>query len=208
MHGLNSAGSSHKAQVFRENLPHIEVLSPTYPAQSPDEAAARLSEFMGETLQCISAKEPLLIVGSSMGGFYGVWIAERFEVDHLVMINPALRPWNLLPEVKGPQYNAARDLHYELTEAMIEATRSYHLEPGQGRIPTTLLLDEGDELIDSRRTAQAYRDHGSIHLFPGGSHQFDHMEEALEIIAAIHAACKDGKTKGLPEPIIHSDRKP
>ena len=192
LHGLNSAGSSHKAQVFREGLPHIEVLSPTYPAQSPDEAAARLSDFMEETQQRTAAGEPLLIVGSSMGGFYGVWIAERFGIDHLVMINPAVRPWALLPEVKGPQYNAAQDLHYELTEAMIESTRTYHVEPDQGRVPTTLLLDEGDTLIDSKRTAQAYEGHATIHLFPGGGHQFDHMAEALEIVSEIHTACTDG----------------
>ncbi|MCU7877318.1 MAG: hypothetical protein KZQ84_11050 [Candidatus Thiodiazotropha sp. (ex Lucinoma borealis)] len=34
-----------------------------------------------------------------MGGFYDAWLAGCLGFQHLVMINPALQPWQLLKQV-------------------------------------------------------------------------------------------------------------
>ncbi len=133
LHGLNSAGSSGKAAVFRSRLEPVDVLSPTYPAHRPALAVRYLS---GVLERLLPLQEPLLLVGSSMGGFYGQHLARHFPVDHLVMINPVLRPWDLL--------------------------------------------------LDYRIAASIYAGIGGVELFEGGSHTFEHMDEALEIVTAIH----------------------
>lgn len=45
-----------------------------------------------------------------------------------------------------------------------------------------VLLDMGDELIESEATLAAIGDHMVVHTFAGGSHRFSHMEEALPLI--------------------------
>ncbi|MEN8167451.1 MAG: YqiA/YcfP family alpha/beta fold hydrolase [Pseudomonadota bacterium] len=206
LHGLNSAGTSDanpmdgqvpsghgcpgsaKAAVLRERLAPIPVLSPTYPAHQPVQAVERLSrELETHTREALRDNQPLLLVGSSMGGFYGQYLARRFPLDHLVMINPALRPWELLRQVVGWQYNQALNERYYLSEEMVAATRRFAIEDVADGIPTTLLLDQGDELIDWRIAAAIYAGSGDIHDYPGGSHGFEHMDEAVGLIHSIHA---------------------
>lgn len=186
LHGLNSAGTSGKAAVLRERLAPVEIYSPTYPAQSAALAVETLGQALGQLLQASSPTEPRLLVGSSMGGFYGAWLARRLGFQHLVMINPALRPWELLRQVEGWQYNEAKHERYYLSAEMVAATRDYETPPDGIGVPLTLLLDEGDELIDSRQTAACCQGVADIHLFEGGSHGFEHMEEAVGIIGGIH----------------------
>jgi predicted esterase YcpF (UPF0227 family) len=189
LHGLNSGGGSAKAALLRQALYPLEVLSPTYPAHLADEAVAVLSGVLSDALgEARRRDEPLLLVGSSMGGFYGQYLARRFPVDHLVMINPALRPWDLLKQVVGWQHNEALGERYYLSERMVEATRRFGLGDVADGVPTTLLLDRGDELIDWRIAESIYSGHAEIHAFPEGSHAFDHMDEAVAIIRRLHQA--------------------
>ncbi|MET0072536.1 MAG: YqiA/YcfP family alpha/beta fold hydrolase [Candidatus Thiodiazotropha sp.] len=194
LHGLNSAGSSGKAAVLRASLPELQIISPTYPAHT----AARAVETLTDSLRPLLEEdrhldEPRLMVGSSMGGFYGAWLAQRLRFQHLVMINPALVPWELLLQVAGWQYNQAQDERYYLSPEMIAATREFAIEPSPEGVPTTLLLDKGDELIDYRIAEGIYQGIGDIHCFEGGSHTFDHMEEAVGIIGGIHRLLEDSK---------------
>jgi predicted esterase YcpF (UPF0227 family) len=188
LHGLSSAGTSHKAAVLRKRLAPIEVLSPTYPAHQAGWAIAKLSRELdihaGETAR---ERQPLLLVGSSMGGFYGQCLARQYRVDRLVMINPALRPWELLKQVVGWHYNEALGIHYFLSEKMIEATRRFAIEEVNDGVPTSLLLDQGDELIDWRIAAAIYQGIGELYCFPGGSHAFEHLDQAVDILARLHA---------------------
>jgi hypothetical protein len=187
LHGLNSAGSSGKASVMRESLPDIRVVSPTYPAHTAAKAVETLTRILSPLVEDgRNAQQPLVLVGSSMGGFYGAWLAESLRLDRLVMINPALRPWELLLQVVGWQFNQALDERYYLSPEMVAATREFAVEPSPGGVATTLLLDKGDELIDFRIAEQAYRGIGDVRCFEGGSHTFDHMAEAVAIIAGIH----------------------
>ena len=183
LHGLNSGAASAKARALQAALPGLKILVPTYPAHRPRQAVARL-----EGLVARLPGESLLIVGSSMGGFYGRHLCRRFTVGHLVMINPALAPWDLLPPYAGPQHNPVTGEDYLLSAADIEETRAFGVSPNDAaETPTTLFLDRGDEIIDPRIALDRYRDQGEIHLYAGGSHGFDHMPQAIARIREIHA---------------------
>ncbi len=195
LHGLNSAGSSHKAAVLRRRLAPIEVVSPSYPAQSAAQAVASLTAQLGGLLANRRAEAPRVLVGSSMGGFYGAWLASRLGFHHLVMINPALRPWELLVQVVGWQYNEAKAERYYLSAEMVAATRAFATEPSHIGLPVTLLHDEGDELIDYRQAVAAYDGNADIRLFEGGSHAFEHLDEAVAIIGGIHRSLEQRGSK-------------
>lgn len=183
LHGLNSSGLSKKAARLREALAPIEVLSPSYPAHRPQAAADRLSGWL-RTLRCERGpSEPRLWVGSSMGGFYGRYLARSFPVGHLVLINPALRPWEVLAPYRGERMVTASGEAYRVDDALIEGTRPFGVAMEDEASPTTsLFLDEGDELIDWRIAANIYRERGRLLRFPGGGHTFTHLDEVIPLI--------------------------
>ena len=165
LHGLNSAGTAGKAITLRESLAPISVISPTYPAHRPKQAVAELSQL----IKNLVSKEPeLMIIGSSMGGFYGQYLARQFPIAHLIMINPALKPWELLHQREGEHQNFVTGERYILTAEDVQQTRCYEIKTVNDGMLTTLFLDKGDETIDYRVAADMYRDSGELMIFEGG----------------------------------------
>ena len=48
-----------------------------------------------------------------------------------------------------------------------------------------ILLDRGDKLMDSEKTAEFIGDRYNIVMFEGGNHRFAHMRESLNHIATL-----------------------
>lgn len=186
LHGFNSSGGSGKATWLRQHLPDLTVLSPTYPAHDPDRASVFLRDYFARTRREHPDDGKLLLVGSSLGGFWARHLAAELNAG-MVLINPGIHPDVDLLDVVGPNVNEATGEQYVLTEAQVKAfarVKHSHCDPG---IPALLLLDEGDALLDYR-VAQAYcRGCAKIIVYPGGSHRFDHMAEALPEILALYA---------------------
>ena len=123
-----------------------------------------------------------MVVGSSMGGFYGQYLARRFPMKHLFMINPALRPWLLLSEFEGQTMTTADNKPYPITRELIESTLRYAIADPSDGVATTLFLDKGDEVIDYRIAESVYRTCGQVIFYEGGDHAFQHLDEAIAII--------------------------
>jgi predicted esterase YcpF (UPF0227 family) len=179
LHGLNSSSRSHKASVLRERFARRPVFAPSYPAHRPEEAVAVLSEVFSS----LAGGAPPLVLGSSMGGFYGQYLARRFPVAHLFMINPALTPWDLLAGFEGQRMTTAAGETYTVTRRLVERTHRFGIADPCDGVPTTLFLDAGDEVIDYRIALGQYRDCGRVLVYPGGDHAFAHLGEAMAVIA-------------------------
>jgi predicted esterase YcpF (UPF0227 family) len=143
----------------------------------------RLSALLEDV---IADHGPPVLVGSSMGGFYGRWLISRLPIAHLFMINPALRPWAQLRDHLGREQVTARGERYLLTQEQVDQTRAY--APARPcadlAAPTTLLLDLDDEVIDTRAAAALYRGCARVLAFPGGDHGFQHLDAVLDVIRA------------------------
>ncbi|WP_295452542.1 YqiA/YcfP family alpha/beta fold hydrolase [uncultured Thiodictyon sp.] len=177
LHGLNSSSRAAKAETLRTRLAPYPVLAPDYPAHQPRAAAERLSAFFAD----LGPARPA-VIGSSMGGFYGQWLARRFAFSHLFLINPALTPWDLFPPRLGEIMTTAQGETYQVTAELGEATRAYGIADPCDGVSTTLFLDRGDEVIDYRIAESLYRDCGRLLIWDDGDHSFQHMEEAIDCI--------------------------
>lgn len=186
LHGLNSSSQSYKAGLLRERLAPFPVFAPAYPAHRPDAAVATLSAFF----DALPASALPLVVGSSMGGFYGQFLARRFTFSHLFLINPALTPWDLLHAYEGQPQTTADGETYVIDRALIESTRRYDITNPCDGVPTTLLADKDDEVIDYRVAEALYRDCGKLMIFEGGDHGFQHMDEAIAVIREEVSRCE------------------
>jgi len=187
LHGFNSGGGSHKAAWLREQLAPIVVFAPTYTPHRAHEAVRELRKFISR-LRRENPRDPkLMLIGSSLGGFWAQYLAPEFGAA-LVLINPSLRPDESLAGHVGRYRNEATGGETILTGADVAALREYRIEPCNSRVPTLVLLDDGDDILDSRQTKAAYRGCGQTLLYPGGSHRFDHLPQALPAILALYHA--------------------
>jgi predicted esterase YcpF (UPF0227 family) len=189
LHGLNSSSKSLKARRLTQALAPMQVLAPSYPAQRPGRAV----KILGEMLERIAhGSGPPVIIGSSMGGFYGRWLVMQVRCAHLFLINPVTRPWVQLRDFAGRPQQTASGERYVLTREMLEQTRAY--APARPcadlATPTTLLLDYADDVIDQRFNAAAYRDCARVLGFPDGNHAFVHLEQSLDLIRETLALCQ------------------
>jgi hypothetical protein len=102
-----------------------------------------LSEWIG------SRVDVPVLVGSSLGGFYALYLAERCGAK-AVLINPALGPHESLAPYLGPQRNPYTDESYELTAehlAELEALQVARITRPERYL---LLVQAGDDLLDYR----------------------------------------------------------
>jgi predicted esterase YcpF (UPF0227 family) len=187
LHGLNSAGSSAKATWLREHLPDVTVLSPTYAAHDGTAAPAVLRQFITQARTARPGDPRLVLVGSSLGGFWAQYLAARLGAG-MVLINPALLPDESLARFCGPQRNEATGEVYVLTSEQVRAMARCRLSRCDPHVPTLVLLDAADEVIDYRVAESFYRGCGTTIVYPGGSHRFNHLPEALPAIRRLYDA--------------------
>ena len=174
LHGFNSSPKSAKAQLLKRyleergrggdficpRLPHRPMLA----VAAVEAEIARLSE------------KKMTLVGSSLGGFYASWLAEKHAL-RAVLINPAIDPQLGLRAYLGPQQVFHGGESYELTEE--------HLREWQELTVTQihperylLLVETGDEVLDYRSAVRKYRGAQQI-VVQGGDHSFASFPEHI-----------------------------
>ena len=182
LHGFNSTGKSAKGRFLKENLQSIPVLTPTY---HYDPQLARI--YLENLIEYHLRREPrLMLAGASLGGFYAQYLAHRFRLK-TVLINPALMPLTTLHKYLGENTNFYTGETYSLTQRHLDALLELDVpSPCVESVPTLLLVDKGDEVIDYHTAVTHYRDCAQIMMFEDGDHQFQHMTKSLSAIQTFY----------------------
>jgi predicted esterase YcpF (UPF0227 family) len=176
IHGFNSSPASHKARILKQRL---EVLGKGAafwcPALSdrPAQAIALLENGLRDG-------EPQLVtlVGSSLGGYYAAYLAEKFALK-AVLVNPAVRPYEGLRAYLGPQKNMYSGQSYELTQQHLDELRALDRNQPTRMDRYYLMVTTGDEVLDHRVAVRKYAGarqlvvQDSDHGFPDFAHHLD-----------------------------------
>jgi predicted esterase YcpF (UPF0227 family) len=121
------------------------------------------------------------LIGSSLGGYYATWLVERYTL-RAVLVNPAVRPYELLNGARGPQKNLYTGEEYELTAQHIDELKA--LEVTSITPERYLLLTRtGDEVLDYRDGVEKYCG-ARQSVIPGGDHGFGDFEKYLDAALA------------------------
>lgn len=179
IHGFNSSPQSIKARLLGEavrRFPHVRYHVPALP-YDPREAIRILTDAISGCLP-----GPVGLVGSSLGGFYGTWAAERFDLP-LVLVNPAVRPYELLKDYLGENENIYTGEKYRFTEEHVQYLKTLDVEPVTRPERYLLLTQTGDEVLDYRQGVARYAGCRQI-VEAGGSHGFDGFERHFDTIFA------------------------
>ncbi|MGD8567863.1 MAG: YqiA/YcfP family alpha/beta fold hydrolase [Gammaproteobacteria bacterium] len=191
LHGFSSAARSRKAQWLKDNIAGIPVLVPDYPSHQPAHAVEQLTKYISR-----HTDTPLMLIGSSLGGYYAQYLGTTQRVvNKVVLINPALQPQQTLAPVVGWQTNMVTGESFEFTRDDLDALGRYEIETGNVRVPTLVLVDEGDDIIDYAYAKHKYGSNGKVIVYPGGSHWFDHLEDALpQILDFYRNGCENERS--------------
>ena len=179
LHGFNSSPQSHKAQVLGRFLAE-RGLGAQYacPALPP-----LASDAIREAEKCLG--KDVCFVGSSLGGFYATWLAEKHGV-RAVLINPAIDPHVGLRAYLGRQENLHTGEPYELTEAHLRDWERHYV-PRITPQRYLLIVETGDEVLDYRRAVARYAGADQI-VVEGGDHSLQsfarHLPRILEFARA------------------------
>lgn len=173
LHGFCSSPESWKARLLADAMTRrgqgerffCPFLSPV-----PREAIAQAEEIIHREAG------PLAVVGSSLGGFYATWLAEKFDL-RAVLVNPAVVAPISLEKYLGTQANLHTQETFEFTVEHIAQLRA--LEVGRVTPKRYLLMVEtGDEVLDYRQAVARYAGCRQI-VLEGGDHSFTRFPDYL-----------------------------
>jgi len=179
LHGFNSSPQSIKARHFGQYLQDRGLgdqwCCPALPP-SGDEAMAIVERVIS-----MHGRDSLTFVGSSLGGFYATWLAEKHDA-RAVLINPSITPHIGLRAYLGEQANIYTGERYHLTEA--------HLQAWEKLFVTTitperylLLVETGDESLDYRKAVTRYSGARQV-VVQGGDHSLQSFPNHIPAILA------------------------
>lgn len=186
LHGFNSSPASAKGRQLEraiEALPQDgrpEYFLPQLP-HHPGEAVRAVTAWIdARGTRARARNDTLTFVGSSLGGFYATWIAERYGA-RAVLINPAIRPDIDLAPYVGRRTNLHTREEYELRRDDLEELERLSI----GRISRPerylLLVQTGDEVLDYRAAVRFYA--GAFQcVLGGGDHGFRDFEARIPTV--------------------------
>jgi predicted esterase YcpF (UPF0227 family) len=179
LHGFNSSPQSHKAQVLGQYL-HEQGRAAhcACPALAPLalDAIAAIEALMAQ-----HAGARFCFVGSSLGGYYATYLAEKHGAK-AVLINPAIDPHVGLRAYLGEQKNLHTGEPYRLTEAHLREWQELWV-PRVTPSRYLLIVETGDEVLDYRRALERYAGAAQL-VIEGGDHSLQsfprHLPRILE----------------------------
>ncbi len=174
LHGFRSSPQSWKARLLAEAMAargladrfHCPALS-----HDPDRAIAQAEAIFA------AQAGPFDLVGSSLGGFYATWLAEKHEL-RAVLINPAVVAPLSLEVYVGPQTNPVHRrnlrIHPRPHCGSCARWKRAHITPER----YLLLVETGDEVLDYRQAVARYAGCRQT-VLAGGDHSFTRFPEFL-----------------------------
>ena len=177
LHGFNSSPASGKARQLGEHMAGLgraaDYVCPAL-ANSPRAAIAQVEAALA------SQRGPVTLIGSSLGGFYATYLAEKHGWK-AVLVNPAVRAHLLLRGALGPQTNWHSGEKWELTEAHLAELAALDVERITRPERYLLLVQTGDEVLDYRDAVAYYAGATQI-IEAGGDHGFAGFERHFQTI--------------------------
>lgn len=178
LHGFNSSPESEKAkltqQYFANNVRDINFYCPQI-ASNPTAAIEQLEQLIKDSF-IRDADPQWYFIGSSLGGYFSTYLAEKYQRP-AVLINPAIKPYQLLSDYLGEQVNPYTNEVYQVTVDFIDGLKKLE----QGKLVKKnylLMVQTGDEVLDYRQAVKFYRNAQIIEQ-QGGDHSFVDYEKVL-----------------------------
>ncbi|OTG84559.1 esterase [Acinetobacter sp. ANC 5054] len=181
LHGFQSSENSIKGQLLKQYTAGYSNISVHLPNlnKPPQQVMAEMSAL-------IESLNKVVLVGSSLGGFYATQLMAQYQLP-TVLINPAIRPWQLFRDlfqhVRLP-YQVTKT--WRLDDAQLDDMQSLAVQQIPHPKLLLVLLQQGDETLDYREAQQFYSAEEAgmalVMTDVGGSHGMDDFAEKIPMV--------------------------
>lgn len=178
LHGFRSSPNSFKARRLADAMMRAgradDFIVPALPA-SPASAMALIA-------QTIRPGERDVVVGSSLGGYYARYVAERFG-PRTVLLNPSIRPAASLARHLGRGTLFHSSEPFEFLAAHLEELRQFEVPRVTRPERCLLIAATGDELLDWREMVQAWPGAQTL-VIKGSDHALSDFDQHIGRVLA------------------------
>jgi len=176
IHGFNSSPASTKARQLGARLAALGMAERFRCPALPDRPCAAIGLLEREMQG--ARPEEITLVGSSLGGYYATWLAERHGV-RAVLVNPAITPHVGLAAYLGEQRNLYTGETYTLTQAHLDDLHDLSVQRLTRMERYLLLVTTGDEVLDYREAVARYAGAGQL-VIEGSDHGFAEFDAYID----------------------------
>lgn len=177
LHGFRSSPDSTKSRLVRERVslqfPKVQLWCPALdvsPRIAMDTVCAQIATW---------PQEGMAVIGSSLGGFYATWVAERMACK-AVLLNPAVYAARDLATQVGthPAWHNAGEV-IDFRASYVDELRRYEVPTITRPERYFALIAKGDEVLDWREMSAHYAG-AAGRVLEGSNHAISEFPEYLD----------------------------
>lgn len=177
IHGFNSSSQSGKAREMAAWMAERGLAEAFVCPDLPHRPAAAIAQLEDLIAQ---SRGPAKLLGSSLGGFYATWLAQRHGLK-AVLVNPCVACHAKLSSYVGEiQKNWHSGEEYLFSAAHLAELQPLAVSPTR-KDNYFLLVETGDEVLDYREAVAFYAGARQV-VLEGGDHGFTRFAEYLPAI--------------------------
>ena len=182
LHGFRSAPASIKARALKARMVERGLADRFWCEQLPVSPRAAIALVEDEIARARAAGLEPTVVGSSLGGYYATWLAERHEL-RAVLVNPAVVAPLSLEAYVGIQDNLYTGERFAFTRGHIDELRAIEVPRISRSERFWLMVETGDEVLDYRHAVDKYAGARQT-VLEGGDHGFSRWTDYLDEVIA------------------------
>ena len=186
LHGFRSSPRSSKAVMTGEAIKTLSTVDNPIEWYCPQLLVSPKASMDMVTAHIDQAKaDRVVVIGSSLGGFYTNYLAEKYGCK-AVALNPAVRAARELAPHVGMMTAYDNDEPFDFRPEYIDELKALQVEKISNPSRYFLIAAKGDELLDWREMVSFYP--GAKHLVLEGSDHgiadyMDHLPKVMEFIS-------------------------
>ena len=180
LHGFRSAPASIKAQALKARMTERGLADRFWCEQLPVSPRAAIALAEAAIGRARAAGLTPTVVGSSLGGYYATWLAERHDLQ-AALVNPAVVAPLELGAYVGMQDNMYTGERFEFTRGHIDELRALEVPVITRPERYWLLVETGDEVLDYRHAVDKYAGARQT-VLEGGDHGFSRWGDYLDAV--------------------------
>ena len=178
LHGFRSSPTSHKAQVCQQRMLDMNAGDRYFCPQLP--ASPNKSIQLIESLLQAHAPEHITLIGSSLGGYYATWLAEKTGC-RAVLLNPMTYVPADMVQYVGVTTSFHSDEPFEFKHEYLDDLRAMHVARITRPDRYFLIAATGDELLDWQDMVAHYPEARQL-IIAGSDHSLTGFESYLDEI--------------------------
>jgi len=173
LHGFCSHPDSNKGRLLRKA--HEDAGIP-FIAPALHVGPQKASKIILDSVRGLNPEE-LVVIGSSLGGFYATWLTEQLGC-RAILLNPAVSPWNVVGENLGKHELTEIGVTIEVVPSHVEELQRMRTRSLKHPRNYMTFLGNQDEMLDWTEGLFFYKD-TQVRIVEGGDHRFSHFEELI-----------------------------